>query len=326
MDDLGNLSESVTVVIQLDTVPPAPPSVSIPASSPNPVTITGTKEAGAFVRLNGRRITAASDETAWTYQATLTPPLPPETANILRLTTVDDAGNESAPVSVSVTLTGPCVSPPRPVFPLAGNAIRWGRAFSWTPQVGATNYLFELSASQAFDTLVVSPPPVLVDNRFEPATPAPPVGVYYWRVGAVDALCTCRAYPKVIIGSTTGDVTGDGFADIFVGVSGDDRADLEAGAAYLYQEARSGCSGRCGDDRARSVPGVRHRGSETGDIDSDGYVDLLVGLTTRIGTRTRTTIAAPRIYIGRSTLATTQGWCSKARALGGVRRVSRRDW
>lgn len=280
MDDLGNLSDTVMVTIQRDTLPPDPPTVSAPSSSlTNPVTITGTKEAGAFVRLNGRRITATSGDINWTYQATLTPPPPPQTATTLTLTAVDAAGNESAPESVSVTLTGACVAPSRPVFPLDGHAIPWGRAFSWTPQVGATGYVFELSLSPAFDTFVISPPPVLVGTSFVPATPAPPVGVYYWRVGTVDASCTSYGPTrKVIIGSTTGDVTGDGFADVFVGAWGDDRSGSDSGAAYLYTGGATPAllpstlfSGQTtGDSFGSSV-------AKTGDLDLDGHEDLLVG-------------------------------------------------
>jgi hypothetical protein len=287
MDDLGNLSESLIVRIERDTTNPAPPVVSTPATSPtastsNPFTIAGTKDAGTFIRLNGRRITEASDATAWTYQTTLSPPPPPPASpyNTLTLTAVDAAGNESASVTISVELTGACAAPPRPVFPLDGAAIRWGRAFSWTPQGGgATGYRFELSGSPAFDTFTEPPSSVPSGNVFVPSTTAPTPGVYYWRVGSVDASCTSYGRTRrVIIGSTTGDVTGDGFADVFAGASGDDQADLDAGAAFLYQ---GGATQDLLFDAA-----VRGQGrstafgtsvAKTGDIDRDGYVDLLVG-------------------------------------------------
>ncbi len=285
MDDLGNLSESLTVRIERDTTNPAPPAVSTPATSPttstsNPFTIAGTKEAGTFIRLNGRRITEASNATAWTYQTTLSPPPPPPAPpyNTLTLTAVDAAGNESAPVTRLVELTGPCVgvAPPRPVFPLDGGAIQWGRAFSWTP--GATSYRFELSGSPAFDTFA-APPSDLIDNVFAPNTTPPPPGVYYWRVGSVDASCTAYGRTRrVIIGSTTGDVTGDGFADVFAGASGDDQADLDAGAAFLYQGGVTQDllfdAAVTGQGRATAFGTAV---AKTGDIDRDGYVDLLVG-------------------------------------------------
>jgi hypothetical protein len=282
MDDLGNLSESLTVRIQRDTTPPAPPTISTPAASPatsasNPFTISGTKESGAFIRLNGRRVTEASSDTTWTYQATLFPLA--QQANTLTLTAVDAAGNESAPVTISVTLTGTCVAPPRPIFPLDGGAIQWGRGFSWAYPAATANYVFDLSVSPAFDTFVVQSEPVTNTTRFDPTTPAPAAGVYYWRVGIVDACGTSYGLTRrVTIGSTTGDVTGDGFADVFVGASGDDRADLDAGAAYLYR------GGSTEDVLFDAVVTGQGRSTafgtsvaKAGDVDRDGYVDLLVG-------------------------------------------------
>src|SRR5574341_2217926 len=113
MDDLGNLSESLIVRIERDTADPAPPTISTPAMSPttsvsNPFTIAGTKEAGTFIRLNGRRIIEASNATAWTYQTTLSPPPPPPAppANTLTLTAVDAAGNQDTTRVVSGTSAG----------------------------------------------------------------------------------------------------------------------------------------------------------------------------------------------------------------------------
>ncbi len=286
MDDLGNLSKPLTVSIQRDTAKPAPPTISIPATSPttsatNPFTIAGTKELDTFIRLNGRRITGPSSDTAWAYQVTLSPPSPPPASptNTLVLTAVDAAGNESDPATVLVTLTGTCVAPPRPVYPLDGGAVKWGRAFSWTSQVGATSYRFELSASPAFDTFAMPPPSDLTDNVFEPDTAPPGPGIYYWRVGSVDASCTAYGPTRrVVIGSTTGDVTGDGFADVLVGGWADDRAGDDAGAAYLYGGGAIPAlfpdaimtGERTGDAFGSSV-------TKAGDIDRDGYEDMVVG-------------------------------------------------
>lgn len=275
MDDLGHRSEPVSVVIQLDTTPPDPPTVFAPATSPsNPVTITGTKEARSFVRLNGRRISSASDATDWTYDATLVQGL-----NTLTITSVDEAGNESDPVGVDVTLTSACGAPPRPIFPLDGNAIQWGRAFSWTQAPPSGNYLFELSTTPAFGAEVILSAPGLISTQFVPGTAAPDAGVYYWRVGATDSCGTSYGLArKVVIGSTTGDVTGDGYADIFVGAPGDDQGDVEAGAAYLYQGDEDPELLRdavvTGQGRAS---GFGTSVAKVGDIDRDGYVDLLVG-------------------------------------------------
>jgi hypothetical protein len=165
------------------------------------------------------------------------------------------------------------------VFPLDGGAIEWGRAFSWSQAVPAGDYRFDLSVSPAFDTFVIQSAPVSITREFVPTTVAPPIGVYYWRVAAVDSCGTSYGLTrKVIIGSTTGDVTGDGFADVVVGAWGDDRSGTDSGAAYLFS----------GGATPTRLPQATFRGqaagdlfgssvAKTGDLDLDGYEDLVVG-------------------------------------------------
>lgn len=276
MDDLGNLSDQSTVSITLDTAAPSVPTISSVSPTPtNPVTLSGTKEPGTFIRLNGRRISMLSDDTTWTYQATLV-----SGSNTLLVTAVDAAGNESdPPVEPVITLTPPsCAAPPRPVAPLDGRAIFWGSAFSWSHATIGT-YLFELSASPGFDSPLVHQATLVGELRYQPIGLAPSNGVYYWRVGAVDGCGTSYGPTrKVIIGSMTGDVTGDGFADIFVGADTDSRANGYAGSTYLYKGGATLdvtfdtlITGRAPDGTfGASV-------AKVGDIDRDGYVDLLVG-------------------------------------------------
>ncbi|MFZ5863589.1 MAG: hypothetical protein ACOYXR_12195 [Nitrospirota bacterium] len=278
MDDLGNLSGPLIVEISRDTVPPAAPTLSAPTSSPtNPATLSGTKEPGTFVRLNGRRITELSDATTWEYRATLAI----VGDNTVSVTAVDEAGNESVSADAVVTLTAAsCDRPPQPVFPLDGRAIQWGVAFSWS-QVSASTYDLEVSASPGFESLLLDEPVGAGQTEFAPIGLAPSRGEYYWRVGAVNACGTSYGPTrKVVIGSTTGDVNGDGYADVLAGAYTDSRAGGGAGAAYLYH----GGAGADADVVADVVLTGRGPGdtfgtsvAKVGDIDQDGYVDFLVG-------------------------------------------------
>ncbi len=82
--------------------------------------------------------------------------------------------------------------------------------------------------------------------------------------------------------AAAGDVDGDGLADLLLGAPGDDSTDDAAGAAYLVPGGITGASpvsavcvaqvlGDVADDEAgESVAGA-------GDVDGDGFADLLVG-------------------------------------------------
>jgi hypothetical protein len=276
MDEHGYISDPLSVTIRLDTTAPAVPTISAPPSTPsNPVPLSGTKDPGTFLRLNGRRISALNDSTTWEYQATLA-----SGSNTLRVTAVDAAGNESALVEPVVTLTTPsCAAPPHPVFPLDGDAVTWGTAFSWTQPVPAASYVFELSATPAFTLPLVVRDEGIVSFQWVPTRVEPGNSVYYWRVGAVDPCGTSYSKTRrVVVGSTTGDVTGDGFADVLVGANGNNRADIDAGAVYLY---KGGAVARTVFD---AVLTGKQRGAtfgssvaKVGDIDRDGFVDFLVG-------------------------------------------------
>ena len=280
LDDRGQISPVLGVSIARDTSPPVAPTINPVTSlvSSNPLTLIGTKEAGALVRLNGRRIIPPSTDTTWTYQATLVTGL-----NTVAVTVVDAAGNESDPTTVPVTLapvTPTCVVP-RPIFPLDRGAIAWGEGFTWqVPSIAPSDgYRFELSASPAFDLPLID----RVDtplSLYAPTVPSPPRGGYFWRVGAIDSNCgvSYGLTRSVIIGSTTGDITGDGYADAMIGVVGDDTADRDAGAAYIYH------GGPFPEVQPDIILTGEHRldgfGSsvaKVGDIDGDGYVDVLVG-------------------------------------------------
>jgi hypothetical protein len=278
LDDRGQISRSLFVSVVLDTILPAAPTVTVTLpTTTNPVELTGTKEAGSLVRLDGRVIVPASNATAWTYQATVAGTNP----KTLTFTAVDAAGNESTPTPVLVTLTTSCAAP-HLVFPLDRRAIVWGAAFEWealSPQP-LGGYRFQLSASPAFDTstLIVDAQNLSVMS-YVPANPAPARGVYFWRVGAEESGCISYGVTRMVrIGSTTGDINGDGTADLLIGVVGDDTAAKDAGAAYGYY------GGSSPEVQADMILTGENRldafgtaVAKVGDIDGDGYEDVLVG-------------------------------------------------
>jgi hypothetical protein len=82
----------------------------------------------------------------------------------------------------------------------------------------------------------------------------------------------------VRIGSTTGDINGDGTADLLVGVVGDNSAAKDAGAAYGYY---GGSSPEVQPDviltGENQLDAFGNAVAKVGDIDGDGYEDVLVG-------------------------------------------------
>ncbi len=83
--------------------------------------------------------------------------------------------------------------------------------------------------------------------------------------------------------SSAGDVDADGHDDLVVGAPAHDNSDGTAGAAYLVRGAPVVPTGSLGLARAVYQPGGRDAGlvgthlSPAGDIDSDGYGDILLG-------------------------------------------------
>ncbi len=81
--------------------------------------------------------------------------------------------------------------------------------------------------------------------------------------------------------SGAGDVNGDGYDDLVVGASGDDDHGRESGSAYVYHGSATGISSAsedklvASDGAADDAFGLSVSGA--GDVDGDGYDDLVVG-------------------------------------------------
>ncbi|MFZ4858387.1 MAG: LamG-like jellyroll fold domain-containing protein [Desulfuromonadaceae bacterium] len=99
-DAAGNQSQPATLVVQVDTIAPANPSVnSVTTPTKNTTTtLTGTKVAGSYLYVNNGLIASvAAADTNWSALLNLN-----EGTNNFGIAVRDDAGNQSSTVSVSV--------------------------------------------------------------------------------------------------------------------------------------------------------------------------------------------------------------------------------
>ncbi|HLP32363.1 MAG TPA: FG-GAP-like repeat-containing protein, partial [Bacteroidia bacterium] len=79
--------------------------------------------------------------------------------------------------------------------------------------------------------------------------------------------------------SSAGDVNGDGYSDIIIGVVKYDNSQTDEGAAFIYHGSATGISSSATTVLESNVSGAYFGKSVsfTGDIDGDGYSDVIVG-------------------------------------------------
>ena len=109
----GTLQSTKTIMVQLDTRPPARPAVNTPLalSSGTSYAISGTKTAGTTVWVNGQQLAVAADQTTWSTTVNLV-----EGDNVFTIITKDAAGNSSTANTSTIVLDNlpPVITVPSP--------------------------------------------------------------------------------------------------------------------------------------------------------------------------------------------------------------------
>ncbi|MBI5488153.1 MAG: FG-GAP repeat protein [Deltaproteobacteria bacterium] len=126
-----------------------------------------------------------------------------------------------------------------------------------------------------------------------PVANLPPVGRrYYWHVRACDGAAGCSAWSAVRyldVGRVPSDFNGDGYSDVAVGAPSYDAIDNpNLGIVYVYQATSSGVPAT---PTRQLVPGMQPdlafgRALAAGDVNADGFAELVVGSPGYIGTVT----------------------------------------
>jgi hypothetical protein len=135
----------------------------------------------------------------------------------------------------------------------------------------------EVRADDIDDTTWRPPAPLPIDAT-------PPLGRrYYWRLRAC-ARAACSAWTRVRyleVGRVPGDLNGDGYSDLVVTAPLIDGGGRDRGAAFLYFGGPSGLATatvtRLNDPLGRDGDAFGVAAAIAGDLDADGYADLLIG-------------------------------------------------
>lgn len=109
VDAAGNVSQPLELSVVRDTVAPAAPRVNTlpPATNKAQQLISGSREPGSAILLNGRIIAEASDSPTWAASFRLN-----EGFNVLKISAADEVGNRSRPYEARIYLdTNPPAAP-----------------------------------------------------------------------------------------------------------------------------------------------------------------------------------------------------------------------
>jgi hypothetical protein len=201
----------------------------------------------------------------------------PASTAVSQLDASDDVGVEA----------GPNVPPPRPVAPVSVSYLTSRRpTFRWSLPAGADGALVEVCADRACTRAVTS----FTASGDQGAPPEDlPTGVAFWHlrgtasgaVGAASSVTWELVVPPVsaVVSTAWGamlDANGDGFGDVVVGDSFTFTATQHV---YVHNGGRKGPSASPSSVLSAPAPVVRFAAgvASAGDVDGDGFADLLVG-------------------------------------------------
>jgi FG-GAP repeat protein/VCBS repeat protein len=207
-----------------------------------------------------------------------------------------DANDASADRSAPVDATDAAVAAPRPIAPLSTSRVTSRKpTLSWALPNGVTSATVDLCSDRACK-MPIGTPTHVTGTSYAP-TVALPVGVVFWRLHPSTSTTVTSPTWEFTVGArsaavdtswgTTLDVNGDGYADVVVGAPNRSTdAGMNSGSVSLYLGGSSGLS---------TVPTTTLVGSSgasgnfgwhaasAGDVNGDGYADLVVGAPASMG-------------------------------------------
>jgi len=172
-------------------------------------------------------------------------------------------------------------------FVYHGSSSGLSASFNWTAQSNQENAYFGISVSSAGDVNGDGYSDVIVGaNRYDNGeTDEGMAFVYHGSSSGLSASANWTAESDQenahfgISVSQAGDVNGDGYSDVIVGAYGYDNGETDEGRAFVYHGSSSGLSASFNWSAESNQADARfgYSVSWAGDVNGDGYSDVIVG-------------------------------------------------